>query len=83
MSSLRQDESSFNAITEGGERTRKRSSPFSFRSISHTVMVATVSLAVCAVLFALVFYLVLETRRARDLKMECEALADTLMRVRR
>ncbi|MFR4804533.1 MAG: hypothetical protein ACLT98_15180 [Eggerthellaceae bacterium] len=46
-------------------------------------MVATVSLAVvCAVLFALVFYLVLDRQAASDLKMECESLRICSMRRR-
>lgn len=45
-------------------------------TISRTVMIATAGVALlCAVLFALIFYYVLDVQAAHDLKLECEAFA--------
>lgn len=49
------------------------------RTIARTVMVATAGVAiVCAILFALVFYYVVDERAASDLEAECETFAEVL-----
>ncbi|MDO5042486.1 MAG: ATP-binding protein [Slackia sp.] len=49
------------------------------RTIARTVMAATAGVAiVCAILFALVFYYVVDERAASDLEAECETFAEVL-----
>lgn len=79
LKALPQNESNTFAHAESGERVQNAPRRSLSRGIARTVMVATASLAVvCAVLFALVFYLVLDRQAASDLRVECESLAEIL-----